>query len=161
MTRISISRKNAEAIYRYLNAETTAIWMPAFHELRAALQPRAKSSAVRKTEKKRRTKGAETKAIRAAVMERAGGACEVCGGAGPLDLHHAFGRIRVPQAKSNCVALCRRCHDELTRNYPTAAHWWGLMSMLFARLGLGEESHRALRQAHYSEAKAELSEGAR
>lgn len=60
MTRVSISRKNAEAIFRYLNAETTAIWMPAFHELRAALQPRAKSSAVKKREKRNRTKGAET-----------------------------------------------------------------------------------------------------
>lgn len=66
------------------------------------------------------------KKLRAAVFVRADGACEGCGRhvteeSGRLD--HFFGRAKVPEAASNCWALCLTCDVAKTANEPTAAFW--------------------------------------
>lgn len=125
-----------------------------FDELRAALSLKPKSSAVKKTEKRRRTKGAETKEIRAWVMARAGGRCEMCRTRTPTDMHHAFGRVRVRQATNNCLALCRDCHHQLTKNLPDAESAWLTVGDIFDRLDLFVEAAKAKGNAEYAKAKA-------
>lgn len=149
MTRVSISRRNAEAIFRYLNAETTAIWMPAFHELRAALQPRAKSSAVKKREKRNRTKGAETREIYTEVEKRAGGRCEACFndfaplGRTPI-LDHFYGRGKVPQSARNCWLICWECDRQKTLNIHGSDHWRAVFQSHANSYGFGVEARKAL-----------------
>jgi HNH endonuclease len=52
------------------------------------------------------------KAIRAVVMERAGGICEDCGRRPATEPHHLryppWGTFDVPE---NMVAVCHRCHS--------------------------------------------------
>lgn len=69
---------------------------------------------------------AATKRLRRTVFARADGACECCGrwiteDSGHLD--HFFGRAKVPEAVSNCWALCLTCDVAKTANEPTAAFW--------------------------------------
>lgn len=66
------------------------------------------------------------KKLRGSVFSRADGACECCGKfiteeSGRLD--HFFGRAKVPEAVSNCWALCLTCDVAKTANEPTAAFW--------------------------------------
>jgi len=104
----------------------------ALAELERALAPRPRSSAVRKTEWKRRSKSAELKVIRVEVEKRAGGKCENCGArfspASPAELDHQFGRVRAKQSVRNCWMLCRPCHRARTNNSPSATWWWARIS---------------------------------
>jgi hypothetical protein len=100
-----------------------------------ALKPRRslKPARQRRAEKKK-TKKEETAEIRAAVFERAKGLCEMCG-TFATDLEHAFGRVRVPQKVSNCLAICRPCHRARTNNQPSAEHWWKRYAAHFWKYG--------------------------
>lgn len=146
---VRISTKDAREIIDVLEGlktDPTSRQLAAFLALRASLVPKPKTSAKKKTERQIRSKGAETKAIRAAVMERAYGLCELCGrGAGPIQLHHAFGRVRVRQAASNCIAVCTWCHAGITNNLPSAAHWQKKQAAHFEHHGFIEEGSRMRR----------------
>lgn len=49
--------------------------------------------------------------VRAAVVERAGNACERCGAVETLDLHHKLKKSQGGKhTEANLVALCRSCH---------------------------------------------------
>jgi hypothetical protein len=59
-----------------------------------------------------------TAAVRAEVVKRADGHCEMCGNMDdpryPLEMHHLLagrGRRRWDQAASNCLMVCPFCHD--------------------------------------------------
>ena len=89
--------------------------------------------------------------VRAAAVERCGGACEFCGsnGAGyPLEGDHLFGRKEVDHV-TTLVMLCRVCHFNRTNNVPSAQanirkalewadkHGYGVThGRLLARLGV-------------------------
>lgn len=148
---VRISRRAAEGLLSYidtLHSQGEAVWSRAhLDELRRALEVRPKSSQVKRTEKKRRAKSASTKEIRAAVMERADGKCEACGVSPPTDLHHVFGRVRVPQSVRNCLALCRVCHSRFTDNMPSAVVCWGFAAQLLRGLGFIPEAERCAARA--------------
>lgn len=89
-----------------------------------AMRPRRGAAPAKaRREKKRLTKNEETTVIRAQVFARAEGMCEMGCGSQAMELDHAFGRIRVPQAASNCLALCHICHRQKTNNAPSATYW--------------------------------------
>lgn len=141
MRRISISLKTARAIVRALDEAGEFLAATVAEELRAAMKPKpAVKSAERRRSAKRATKKEETADIRAAVMERAGGACEICGAhetnLSPLELHHALGRVRARQAAENCLASCRSCHRNITENRPSADVVLLNQAAVFGRLGL-------------------------
>lgn len=124
MTRVTISVKHARA----LASETPhPLLDEAIAELRRQLAPRPKSSAVRKTETKRRSKREETRAIYDLVDDRAAGRCEACGLLfWPLnapELDHFWGRGKARQTVENCWLIHRTCHREKTDGRPTAAYW--------------------------------------
>jgi 5-methylcytosine-specific restriction endonuclease McrA len=89
------------------------------------------SAKARKTAKAVQHRGS-TASIREAVMQRAAGKCEHCGGefypwdAPEMD-HFMGGGGRRRQAASieTCWLLHRFCHLNRTNNYPTAAYWNG------------------------------------
>lgn len=129
-------------------------------ELRAALKPKKAVVGARRVKRaKKATKGAQTKAIRAEVMARADGTCELCAEAVPTEMHHVFGKARVPQSVSNCMALCMWCHRSLTDNARGAVQSWGLVARVLKRLGYEAEAQRAWKQKEYCQGKAELSAG--
>lgn len=163
MKSIRLSLKHAEALERYLQADS--IFGSLDLELRLALgslrygiaatKSRPKSSAVRKAERKRRTKTAETKEIRAEVFARARWLCEFACGSPATDLHHAFGR-KEQQAIGTCLALCRWCHREVTEHTGGAASSWMRVTVAFKRAGLQNSSDRAAVLAEKHRAKAAL-----
>lgn len=120
-------------------------------ELRRALEPRPRSSAVRKTEKKRRAKSKDTKSIRAAVMDRARGCCEQCGSSGRadnwLELDHQFGRVRARQSIRNTWMLCARCHRQKTNSEPSALRWMQAIANHAENHGYGLEAQAARARA--------------
>lgn len=70
---------------------------------------------------------------RSAVRERAGGCCEDCGCALPLELHHlrywlpdeyegGNVSIRGREAPGDLLALCRDCHEN--RHVDGSGAWW-------------------------------------
>ncbi len=64
------------------------------------------------SDKTRRVRWPQLKAMRVAVLERAGGRCEVCGKTAPLDVHHIVKRSRrLDDSPFNGAALCRDCHN--------------------------------------------------
>jgi 5-methylcytosine-specific restriction endonuclease McrA len=159
---VRISRKTAKALLTYFEANAEYEWAPPgpLGELRAALKPKRSVVAARaRKASKRRTKKEETAEIRAAVMARADGVCEMCSTARPLQLHHAFGRVRVRQATSNCLGICDCCHHDLTNNEGGAAHCWEKVGDTFASLCEHESAGRAWRNQAYAESKDELSAG--
>ena len=66
---------------------------------------------------------AQTREIREAVFERAGGLCEACEFSRSLSMDHYFGRGKEPQSVANCWALCLKCDREKTENKPSASYW--------------------------------------
>jgi len=57
----------------------------------------------------------EWKATRRAVLARAGGRCEHCGEAGPLDVHHKDYHTLGHERLADLVALCPDCHFDADR----------------------------------------------
>lgn len=167
MSTIKLSRRTAEVLLKRAQdvPQLSFAVQNAIAELNSALQrkPLKRSVKLARARKaaKRETKREETARIRREVEARADGRCEICAAGNPTDLHHSFGRVRVRQTASSCLFLCRRCHADLTENRPSAAHWWGLQALVFARLGLTESFARAKRMAAYAEDKAEISGASR
>lgn len=64
--------------------------------------------------------------VRATVLTRSDGLCEVCGRAEGVDLHHRRpramgGSTRIDtNTPQNLLHLCRGCHDEIERNRTNA-----------------------------------------
>jgi hypothetical protein len=162
MSRVSLSTKSARALLAIARCTTNPLLSGdkrAVEELEAALSPRPKSSAVRKTEEKKRSKAAELRDIKAAIFARSKGLCEFLCGRAAVDPHHAFGRVRVKQSERNCLAACRTCHRALTDNNPSAAFWWQRVAFAFSRLGFVPEEGEAWRNHQRALDKAELSRG--
>lgn len=72
-----------------------------------------------RADKRKRTlaKWERTAAIRSALVERASGLCEACGGPG-VDMHHLLsgnGSRRALEALDTVILLCRGCHDAVHR----------------------------------------------
>jgi 5-methylcytosine-specific restriction endonuclease McrA len=158
--RVSISRRAARLLLGMLGvARLHPYETDAVDELKAALAPKkAKPWATAKKLKaaKHKAKRDETAEIRAAVMKRAelgtasnisGPLCEVCRVWRASDMHHAFGRVRVRQSVTNCVAVCRRCHDRIGRNEPNAFECWRELFHHFRRNGYGAEAAQAEKNA--------------
>lgn len=101
---------------------------------------------------KRLTKKDHTEYIREGVFARAQNLCEMCG-AHATDLEHAFGRGRVQQSISNCLALCRNCHLARTNNRPSSSHWWGRYALHFERHGCVQEQRMAANNYNKHEAR--------
>lgn len=133
--RVSISQKSALLAFEYLPPESTLIpshpLRKAIQELRAALAPKSKTSAKRKTEKRNRSKRKETSAIYEQVAKRAGGKCE-CGCEGEaapsfataqIQMDHFWGRGKTRQTVENCWMLSAFHHDLKSRNVPDAEAW--------------------------------------
>lgn len=86
-------------------------------------KPAAKRRAVKKATRKQKTAD-----VRAAVMERAGSFCEVCG-AYPtdrepdLDHFRSGAHKRSNESIEGCWALCRPCHHAKTDNVPDRIYW--------------------------------------
>jgi hypothetical protein len=128
MTRVSLSVKHARALWGLLPniSDVSPEESRAMAELSRQLAPRPKSSAAKRTEKRRRTKREETSAIYEQVAKRAGWWCENCNrtldALNPGEMDHQLGR-RVPQSIENCWMLCRTCHRAKTENRPDAEYW--------------------------------------
>lgn len=129
-TPVRLSRSNAYALQCFFEeyvGPITRVHERAIAELRAGLVIKPKTSAVKKTLKRRRTKGAETKAIYAEVAKRANGWCEACGSRfspfNPAQLDHFWGRGKTAQTVENCWLLHATCHSDKTANRPNRVHW--------------------------------------
>lgn len=166
MTRVSISRRTAEALLGIRTVDD--LWDPgerrAMEELRAALRPKRRKalsfpSRAKARRAKKETRKEETARIRAEVFARAEGICELCEAAGADDLHHVFGRVRVRQSVRNTLAICRGCHRALTANRPSAAHWLEKQIAHLGAHGYGEEAGQATRLLGKHQAKAQLAAG--
>lgn len=138
MSRVSISLKTANLCRDILVPDR--ITNGAIRELESAIAHATRvRPGLKKAEKvrgqKKRAKAAGTKGIRAAVMLRANGLCELCQ-MGPADeLHHVFGRVRQRQSEINCLGICRGCHFNVTHSIPTAVYWVDRQADVFERLG--------------------------
>lgn len=149
MRAIKLSEKAARAIHDHLN---TLPWGDlkidrANEELRRALQPRPKSSQVKKREARNRAKATQTRGIYGEVEKRADGKCE-CGctrslAFGGSELDHFFGRAKAKQSVANCWLLAKQCALDKTRNTPSAAYWFGRFISHATRYGYHDEAERA------------------
>lgn len=162
---VRISTKSAKALRAMEGRfDFSATERRAFDELERALSKSPKKREATKARRQRRestvkTKRDQTAEVRAAVMARACNQCEVCSWVPrslELELHHAFGRVRVKQAPENCLALCRECHARLTRNEPSAAHWWLKVATAFERLGFAVSAARARDRLAFVSARTNL-----
>lgn len=61
--------------------------------------------------------------IRRSVLRKAGGHCARCKARRKLDVHHITPRSR-GSLLGPCVALCRRCHDEIHFGRPEDREQW-------------------------------------
>lgn len=154
MKTVRISLKAAKALCDELPPDF------AREELEAAIRRCERATktrtALRKPkESKRKAKQTETSSIRAAVMTRAGGRCESCQAFSqqPLTMDHFFGRAKVPQAASNCWALCWYCHRAKTDNHLGAVRWLDSFITHAARYGYSAEVTRAQAKLAVVEAK--------
>lgn len=132
MSTIRISWKHARALLvlgdRALN--DTAPERAALAAIRAELarlERKPRSSAAKKTEKKRRDRAVETSDIYAQVEARAQGRCEAClapfSKADPQHLDHWRGRGKARQTVENTWMLHKTCHRNKTDNRPDALTW--------------------------------------
>ena len=161
---VKLSRKAAEALLGSVDAltdyEIGTAGKQAAEVLRAALKPRLskpmRRARVEGVRAARAAKNAETASIRAEVFARAGGRCELCRSRVATDMHHAFGRVKAKQAVSNCLALCRACHADLTDSRPDRGHWIALQVGHFLRHGYAVEALEMGRALHVLEAKKAL-----
>ena len=129
-------------------------------ELRKGLAPSKKLAARRARQGRKLAANLaelnERSEIWVGVMKRAAGRCESCNARGHLELHHVFGRIRVPESVRNCVALCSKCHRKATNNVPSAGAWFLFFAAFFRKRGWGDEAELALATAEGRETKANL-----
>lgn len=165
---IRISRRRATIILDLLLPKTpSSPWESVEHErsvaeLRAACAPKPRSSAKKKTERKRKSKTVETKRIRKAVAKRAGLVCE-CGcerwfkgfdGAAQMD--HFWGKAREESVES-CWMLRAQCHDQKTTNTPNRMTWLRLFEAHAKKHGYAEQARHADEAAKVCGTKFQLS----
>lgn len=162
MKRVSISLKCARDLLTLPTTDgfTDPIERRALEELRsavaAATRKSAKKAPARKAKREKRpAHNLDTSGIRGLVFERAGGRCEFCKGDEPTDMHHALGRVKQPQAVSNCLALCRSCHEAMGRKSPTILE---LQASRFERMGHGTTAAELRDLAAWLRAKLEARE---
>lgn len=93
----------------------------------------------------------ETAAIRAFIIDRSKGLCEVCSHPG-FEMDHVFGR-RVQQTIRNCWWLCRECHYMKTNNKPSAIAWWKLFMGHCYRYDFDKEGDQAFARIDWLRAK--------
>ena len=160
----ALSRKTLRELRRYV-AESRGDALTLLAALDAALRS-SKASRFRTTRRKavkaeKKTKALETSEIRRAVFLRADGRCEICLASRPAELHHAFGRIRVRQSISNCLAVCNWCHRAVTENDPSAAECWGWIAAAFGRLGLAAEAELATSRLAFVSQRSAFTDAAR
>lgn len=135
-------------------------------QLREMLRPSPKKAAAKKAKRqrvvtKKATKKGETAAIREAVMARADGRCETCGGEElGLELHHALGRGKAKQAESNCLGVCVSCHRQITRNDPSASFWLQEQANVFRRMKHLRTAWSLENRREFVEAREKLSSAA-
>lgn len=159
MSRISLSLKSAKALLDSWPKD----WVDgrsylgkAFVEVQSAIsraeRPKRAVVAHKKvTDKKKRTRGKDTKTIRAELVGRSNGICE-CGcrtafsALAPAEMDHEFGRVRVPQAVSNCWLLRADCHRDKTRNKPSNAYWLRKFIAHSEKHGLDDEAAMAFKR---------------
>ncbi len=168
MSRVSISARAAKLLLGVADGLLEeglvlhSYEVDAINELRSALAPKkVKPWATTKKIKaaKKKTKREETAEIRARVMARAGGVCEICEYTPvSLDLHHGFGRVRVRQSVENTLAICRNCHQLLTNNDPSGEYWWTRVADAFAHLGLHQSAARARARLQFIQTRKALTE---
>lgn len=140
---VRISRRAAQFIHDLLG--DPGILGPQAKQARTELEIALRTPAEKRIVPQRNSKGlkrAETQSIRAAVMARAGAKCELCRATphDPLEMHHAFGRVKVKQSERNTMILCRGCHRHLTLNHPSAAYWQEKQAQHFEHHGYFEEA---------------------
>ena len=155
---VKLSRRAAETCRRALGQGTCDPEVGrAIAELERALQPKPKSSAVRKTERKRREKLKETRSIYEQVAERAEGICEGCrvefNALNLPELDHQRGRGKARQALQNCWMLCRRCHRAKTDGKPSRLHWLSTFREHCYRLDYVSEARRVEADMDFERAK--------
>lgn len=118
-------------------------------------------------EAKRRRHAENATAIRAAVMLRAGGRCEMSDGIrcsmDGTDLDHMLqgsGRRRQRQSAETCWLLCAWHHRERTRNRPSSRAWRGHMRRHLDRYGYPtpRELSMEVEEAKQAARKAEVRE---
>ena len=149
---VKISRRTAEALLGIADEYTH--FRREWEELGRALLPSKPRKPDTRKAAKRATKKEQTSAIRAEVFKRAENVCELCRDDTAMDLHHAFGRVRVKQSVSNTIALCRPCHWALTENRPNAAYWWERVRAHFIRHGFWGEAQLAGKKLDLAESKS-------
>ncbi len=161
---IRISAKSARVLLDALGPKSVSPPIDrALCELVDGLAPKPRSSAVRKTERKRRAKSVALKEIRAAVFARAAGRCECCGQVAtptnPLTVDHFFGRGKAKQSVANCWGLTVLHHREKTDNVPDALSWLRSFISHSRRHDYPQEIRMASALLQKHEAKAELAKG--
>ncbi len=96
------------------------------------------------------------KLIRAAVFERADGACE-CGCNRPLlesgHLDHFWGRAKAKESIESCWALCLVCDDNKTNNRPTAIAWCDRFYLHAIKHGYHQQAQLAATRVSWLEAR--------
>lgn len=161
MKSVRISAKAARALLSMNSPDnlTDPLERRALEEVKAALRPRykPKSGAQRKREKKALLR-AESEAMRAAVLKRSGGMCEVCRAVdgyecAASEIHHVLGRARAVETEATCLSVCRACHRDITENKPSAAHWLAIQGFIFEGWGHTETSKALRRSLARAEAK--------
>jgi hypothetical protein len=134
----------------------------AIRHLKEALKPKRPGVRARATRKRRASRKEETQAIREQVFARAFSlgknvpVCELCRGNYAAELHHALGRVKVRQSQANCLALCRRCHREVTDSVPTAEAVLEAQALVFDELGFAGTAIELRKRARFADAKASL-----
>jgi hypothetical protein len=132
----------------------------ALDELEAAIAKASRASATRAQlrkpkQAKRKAKREATRDVRAAVVKRARGECELCGGFWHLTLDHFEGIAR-SESLETCWLLCWGCHREKTDNKPDAAWWAGAFAKHCARHGYSEAEARARKRLQFVRARGAL-----
>lgn len=165
MTRRSISDKNARYLLGALARleDLDAYEQRAVEELRQGGKTKRSVKVARKERTtKRETKKERTQKLRAALIARSGGACEVraeCLGATGCDTQHALGRKGLPDGPHNCLWSCRPCHRWLTGPAEETPEAFRVQALAFGRLGHLDAAGVLLKKAEWAAAKIEARAG--
>lgn len=87
------------------------------------------------------------KQVYKAVLERAGGLCELCFQYKPLQLHHIIGgsgKRKQHETVESCMMLCLECHDEVERNKRLDRALKKMVQAIYAGQGYGEDEIRRM-----------------
>ena len=96
------------------------------------------------------------KRLRAVVVLRSDGLCEICLRARDLEPHHLFGRAKVPESESNVIMLCGGldgCHRRFHDAKPSARVWWERFTAWASLTGYKATAAACLERVQRLEAK--------